>query len=153
MASHFFVFHRDGFGTRPKLEKIMSVRGIRGATTVDQDTPEAILSATQELLETIRGSNPDLKVADIASIWFTLTDDLRSEFPAKAARQIGWLETPLMCAREIPVPGSLPKCVRVLIHWNTNMPPSTIRHIYLGKATQLRPDLGTAAKSQKEKAK
>ncbi|MBC8331888.1 MAG: chorismate mutase [Anaerolineae bacterium] len=119
----------------------MPVRGIRGAITVNEDHPEAILAATQELLEKIGVSNPALSVSDIASVWFTLTADLRSVFPAKAARQLGWTDAPLMCAQEIPVPGSLPRCVRVLIHWNTDLPQNEIRHLYLREAAQLRPDL------------
>ncbi|MBT3389666.1 MAG: chorismate mutase [Chloroflexi bacterium] len=119
----------------------MPVRGIRGAITVDEDHPEAILAATQELLEKIGVSNPALRVSDLASVWFTLTADLRSVFPAKAARQLGWTDVPLMCAQEILVPGSLPRCVRVLIHWNTGLPQNEIRHIYLREAAQLRPDI------------
>jgi chorismate mutase len=120
----------------------MPVRGIRGATTVHADQAEPILAATQELLEAILVHNPGLVPEAIASALFTVTDDLSAVYPAKAARQIGWVQTPLMCAREIPVPGSLPRCIRVLIHWNTSLPQSAIRHVYLGEATQLRPDLG-----------
>lgn len=119
----------------------MPVRGIRGAITVEEDRPEVILTATRELLEEIGTANPALKVSDIASVWFTLTADLRSVFPAKAARDLGWETVPLMCAQEIPVPESLPRCVRVLIHWNTDLPQNEIRHIYLRQAAQLRPDL------------
>ncbi len=122
----------------------MPIRGIRGAITVEHDTPEEILLATRELLVAIQAANPDLQVNDLASIWFTLTADLRSEFPAKAARQLGWTDTPLMCASEIPVPGSLPKCIRVLLHWNTDRPQAKISHIYLGQAAQLRPDLANS---------
>ena len=122
----------------------MPVRGIRGAITVDVDQPQTILDATRELLLAIQNANPDLEVSDIASIWFTLTDDLVSAYPARAARDLGWGLTPLMCAREIPVPGGLPRCIRVLIHWNTNLPPSAIRHVYLGEAVHLRPDLNGA---------
>ncbi len=122
----------------------MPVRGIRGAICVDEDTPDQILNATRELLMAIRQANPTLEVSDIASIWFTLTGDLRSEFPAKAARQLGWAEPALMCASEIPVPGSLPQCIRVLLHWNTDLPQSQIQHIYLGEAAKLRPDLAPA---------
>ncbi len=119
----------------------MPVRGIRGAITVGEDHPDVILSATRALLVEISTANPALRVADIASAWFTLTGDLRSVFPAKAARDLGWTDVPLMCAQEIPVPGSLPRCVRVLIHWNTDLTQNEIRHIYLREAAKLRPDL------------
>ena len=129
----------------------MPVRGIRGAVTVDQDIPDVIINATRTLLKAIMVANPDLRVNDIASVWFTLTDDLRSEFPAKAARQLGWTETPLMCAAEIPVPGSLPRCIRVLIHWNTDQQQPQIQHIYLGEAIQLRPDLACCETKENQK--
>ncbi len=119
----------------------MTVRGIRGATTVEVDHPDHIDSSTRELLDAIARSNPDLKIEDIASAFFTTTDDLVSVHPALAARRMGWDQVPMMCAREIPVPGSLPRCIRVLIHWNTNLEPKNIRHVYLHEATNLRPDL------------
>ncbi|MCJ7700163.1 MAG: chorismate mutase [Anaerolineales bacterium] len=119
----------------------MPVRGIRGATVTTGDQPEAILAATRELLEGIMAKNPTLAVEDIASALFTLTEDLSAAYPAKAARQLGWKDTPLMCTREIPVPGSLAHCIRVLLHWNTDLPQSAIRHTYLGGAASLRPDL------------
>jgi chorismate mutase len=130
----------------------MPVRGIRGATTVHTDQPEPILAATQELLEAILARNPGLVPDAIASVLFTVTDDLSAAYPAKAARQIGWVQTPLMCAREIPVPGGVPHCIRVLIHWNTSLPQSAIRHVYLGEATQLRPDLDAADLSLSERS-
>jgi chorismate mutase len=123
----------------------MPVRGIRGATVAAADQAEAILSATRELLEAIITHNPSLTPGDIASATFTVTDDLAAVYPAAAARQLGWNLTPLMCAREIPVPGSLPRCIRVLLHWNTDLPQSAIRHVYLGEAKQLRPDLNIPA--------
>ena len=129
----------------------MPVRGIRGAITVDADQPQVILAATRELLLAICQANPDLEVGDIASIWFTLTDDLVSAYPAKAARDLGWSLAPLMCAREIPVPGGLPRCIRVLIHWNTHLPQSAIRPVYLGAAARLRPDLSGADSLPEEK--
>ncbi len=119
----------------------MPVRGIRGATVVRKDEPEAILAATRELLEAILQANPGLEPADLASAWFTVTADLCSVHPAKAARQIGWEAVPLMCAQEIPVPGSLPRCIRVLLHWNTERTQAQIQHVYLGEAMSLRPDL------------
>lgn len=119
----------------------MSIRGIRGATATENDTPEEILSATRDLLSTILKANTTLQPEDLASVLFTVTDDLRSAYPARAARDLGWNHVPLMCAREIPVQDSLPRCIRVLLHWNTDLPQSAIRHVYLGAATHLRPDL------------
>ena len=119
----------------------MTTRGIRGATTVTADQPGLVLAATTELLEAILHGNPNLKAEDIASALFTTTDDLVSAYPALAARQMGWVNVPMMCAREIPVPGSLPRCVRVLIQWNTNCVQTAIKHVYLRDAVSLRPDL------------
>jgi chorismate mutase len=78
---------------------------------------------------------------DVASAIFTTTPDLDAEFPALAARQLGWLDVPLLCGHELGVPGSLPRCVRVLVHWNTDRPQSEIQHIYIRDAVKLRPDL------------
>jgi chorismate mutase len=122
-------------------EANMPVRGIRGATVAPKDEPEAVLAATRTLLEAIVQANPGLIPADLASAWFTVTSDLCSAHPAQAARQLGWGSVPLMCALEIPVPGSLPHCIRVLLHWNTALPQSAIQHVYLGEAARLRPDL------------
>jgi chorismate mutase len=119
----------------------MPVRGIRGANSVLEDEPRTVLDATQQLLAAILESNPSLQAQDIASVLFTLTPDLRSAHPARAARQMGWNQVPLMCAQEIPVPEQLERCVRVLIHWNTDLPQDAIRHVYLGEASSLRPDL------------
>ena len=119
----------------------MTIRGIRGGTVANDDSPSEILSAARGLLEAIMEANPTLLPEDIASIIFTVTDDLSSVYPAKAARQLGWLVTPLLCAREIPVPGSLHRCIRVLIHWNTDLPQPSVKHVYLGEAASLRPDL------------
>ncbi|HEY4033124.1 MAG TPA: chorismate mutase [Ktedonobacteraceae bacterium] len=113
-------------------------RGIRGATTVDYNDREEILAATAELLQLLIARN-DLHPDNIASVIFTTTDDLDAEFPAVAARSLGWLETALMCAREIPVPGSLRKCIRVLIHVNTTRSAAEIQHVYLKDAVNLRP--------------
>jgi chorismate mutase len=126
---------------KPEEEGKMSIRGIRGATVARENEPEAILSATRELLSAIIEANPGLLPADVASAFFTVTDDLTAVHPALGARQLGWTEVPLMCAREIPVPGSLARCIRVLVHWNTDVPQSEIRHVYLGEAAILRPDL------------
>jgi len=119
----------------------VAIRGIRGATTATQDDPEAILEATTQLLLAICKANPTLRSEDIASAIFTLSDDLKSVYPAKAAREIGWTAIPLMCAQEISVPGGLSKCIRVLLHWNTPLSQAEIKHIYLREAVQLRPDL------------
>ncbi len=119
----------------------MSVRGIRGATVAGQDEAEAILAATRELLAAIVEANPSLDPADIASVFFTVTDDLAAVHPALGARQLGWTDVPLMCSREIPVPGSLPRCIRVLVLWNTPLPQAEIHHVYLGEAVALRPDI------------
>ena len=119
----------------------MGIRGIRGATTTDLDQPEAILQATYELLEAILEANPALRPEDIASAVFTITQDLTSAYPAKAARQMGWGLVPLLCAQEIPVPDGLPRCIRVLIHWNTELPAQAVSHVYLRRAASLRPDL------------
>lgn len=119
----------------------MTLRGVRGATVAEADTPEAILSATRELLLSIQGANPSLKAEEIASALFTVTGDLASAYPAKAARQMGWTQVPLMCALEIPVPGGMARCIRVLLHWNTELPQGDIQHVYLRDAAQLRPDI------------
>ncbi len=119
----------------------MSIRGIRGAITVTADQPDLILQATRELLEAILAENKKLRLEDAASATFTLTEDLVSAFPALAARQMGWEHVPMMCAREIPVPGSLPRVIRVLVHWNTDVPQSEVKHVYLRDAVKLRPDL------------
>ncbi len=119
----------------------MPTRGLRGATTVESDTRENVLDATKELLEALLRANPSLRTDDIASALFTVTDDIASAYPALAARQLGWTLVPMMCACEIPVPDSLPLCIRVLIHWNTELPQSEIKHVYLRNAVQLRPDL------------
>lgn len=119
----------------------MAIRGIRGAITVSADEPDLILEATRELLETILDSNASMKPEDVGSALFTVTDDLASTFPAQAARQMGWGLVPMMCAREIPVPGSLRKVIRVLVHWNTETPQNEVTHVYLRDAVKLRPDL------------
>ena len=122
----------------------MPIRGIRGATNVNSDEPELILQATRELLEEILLENEGMQTEDIASAIFTVTDDLVSTFPAQAARQMGWGLVPMLCAREIPVPESLPRVIRVLVHWNTELPQSQIKHVYLREAVKLRPDLVAA---------
>jgi len=122
----------------------MTIRGIRGATTVAADQPDLILQATRELLEAILDENLQMRPEDVASAIFTVTDDLASTFPAQAARQMGWELVPMLCGREIPVPDSLPRVIRVLVHWNTELPQSEIKHVYLREAVKLRPDLVAA---------
>jgi len=118
----------------------MPVRGIRGATTAADNTEIAIFDATEELLRWLTAAN-ELRPADIASILFSVTPDLNVTFPARAARQLGWTDVPLLDTVEIPVPGALPRCIRVLIHWNTDRPIEAIQHGYLREAAALRPDL------------
>jgi chorismate mutase len=119
----------------------MTIRGVRGAITVSADQPDLILKATRELLDAILKANAGMDPEDIASVFFTVTEDLVSTFPAQGARQMGWGLVPMVCAREIPVPDSLPQVIRVLVHWNTNRPQSAITHVYLREAVKLRPDL------------
>ena len=118
----------------------MSIRGIRGAVVAREDLPEEILSSTCELIEAIIRANPTLDPDNVASVIFTTTTDLTSAYPARAARQIGWTDVPLLCCHEIPVPDGLPRCIRILIHWNTNLTQPEVNHIYLGRAAELRPD-------------
>ena len=115
----------------------MKIRGIRGATTVKNNDKKEIIAATKELLQEIVAANK-LKIEDIASIVFTTTQDLNAEFPAVAAREIGWADTPLLCAKEIDVPGSLAKCIRVLLHVNSEAEQKDLKHIYLKEAVNLR---------------
>lgn len=117
----------------------MPCRGVRGATTADENTQEAILSATRRLLALVIREN-DIQPADVASILFSMTGDLDAESPAVAARQLGWNDVPLMCMRELDLSDSLPRCVRILLHWNTDAPAAAIRHIYINEAASLRPD-------------
>jgi len=112
---------------------------VRGATTVDATDKESVLRATRELLALIIRVN-NIESEDVASVWFTTTTDITSVFPAMAARQLGWLDVPLMCGHEMTVEGALQKCVRVLMHWNTDTPQKEIQHVYLREARALRPD-------------
>lgn len=118
----------------------MACRGVRGAIGVDANEADAIVAATRELLERIVAAN-GLAVEDVASVVFTVTPDLDAAYPARAARQMGWVNTPLLCMQEMTVAGGLPRCIRVLIHWNTDLSPRQIQHVYLGRARALRPDL------------
>ncbi len=118
----------------------MPCRGVRGATTVEKNEREEILTATRQLLALLIRSNK-IEATDIASAVFTTTPDIDAEFPALAARQLGWLDVPLLCSHEMTVPGSLPLCIRVLIHWNTEKPQAAVEHVYVREAKKLRPDL------------
>ncbi|MFN0052630.1 MAG: chorismate mutase [Planctomycetales bacterium] len=122
----------------------MPVRGVRGATSVSVDTREDILEATRELLREVLRTNRIEDFDDIVSILFTTTPDLTSTFPAEAARELGMVLVPLLCASEIAVPGRLPRCVRLLMHLNTDKPPKDIVHVYLREAKALRPDIHSA---------
>lgn len=114
-------------------------RGVRGATTVENDTIEEVLTATKELLLAVTEAN-NINPDDVASVIFTTTTDVVSVHPALAARKLGWLDVPLICGHEMDVPGSLKKCIRVLFHWNTSKKQQEIKHIYLKEAIRLRPD-------------
>jgi chorismate mutase len=120
----------------------MRLFALRGATSVDQNSGDAILGATEWLLREIMKRN-DLLVSDIVSCIFTLTDDLDAEFPAVAARNIGFDSVPLLCAREVSVPGSMPRVIRVMMHYNAPDAHRT-QHVYLGEARGLRLDLESA---------
>ncbi len=123
----------------------MYCRGIRGATTIERNDREEILAATTELLQLLVERNA-LQTDDITSAIFTMTEDLNAEFPALAARYMGWTEVALMCMREIPVPGSLSSCIRVLLHVNTTRSLSEIQHVYIRGAVNLRPSFGSISR-------
>jgi chorismate mutase len=114
-------------------------RGIRGATTVTLNQREAILEATGELLKQIIAAN-GVREEDVASVTFTATPDLDAVYPAVAARRLGWTHTALVCTQEMAISDSLPRCIRVLVHWNTDRPIDQIQHVYLREAQVLRPD-------------
>jgi chorismate mutase len=122
----------------------LPVRGIRGATTVETDSADEIVGATRELLEQLIAAN-EIDPAEIAGVWFTTTNDLSAEFPAIAARQLGWLEVPLLCGHEMDVDGgnprAIPHCIRVMIQLNTDKPQSQMRYAYLRRAGEIKADL------------
>lgn len=118
----------------------MTCRGVRGATTAEENSRDAILKAARQLLALMIRRN-DIQSTDVASAIFSVTRDLNAEFPASAARQLGWLDVPLLCTNEIDVPGALPQCIRILVNWNTDRPQNEIVHIYIREAERLRPDL------------
>ena len=118
----------------------MKVRGIRGAITVTEDTEEAIITATTELLNEIIAAN-GLEEDNVASVTFSLTPDLNSAFPAVAARELGWDNVALFCCQELAINDALDRCIRILIHYNTDKKLAELNHIYLKDAKKLRPDL------------
>ncbi|MDA7951592.1 MAG: chorismate mutase [Pirellulaceae bacterium] len=118
----------------------MFCRGIRGATTVEENSSQAILEATRQMLALIIRLN-EIKPEEVACAYFTVTKDIDAQFPALAARQLGWNNVPFLCGYEIAVPDSLEKCIRVLIQWNTPKSQKEITHVYLNNAVRLRPDL------------
>ena len=116
------------------------MRAVRGATTVEADDAALIRAAVTQLLETMLDDN-DIAPADVISAVFTATPDLVSEFPAHAARLLGWNDIPLLCAQELPVQGALPRCIRVLLHAESRLLRSEVKHAYLRHAVLLRADL------------
>lgn len=129
----------------------VALRAIRGAITVSENSREEIVSAAQELIECIIAAN-QLNIDQLVSVIFTATPDLTAAFPAEGARAAGLIHVPLLDAVEINVPGSLPKCIRVLVHVNTDAAPEQIRHVYLRQAQTLRPDLTDAVNFRLEEA-
>jgi len=118
----------------------MMIRGVRGAITVEKNTPEAILSATKELLRAMIEANA-IEEEAVASVMFSSTPDLNAAYPARAARDLGWRQTALMGFQEMEVPDGLPRCIRILVHWNTEKVLADLNHIFLRDAAVLRPDL------------
>ena len=116
----------------PKEEPVMVCRGVRGATTVSENSREAILRETRRLLALMIRLN-GIEPEDVASAIFTTTTDLNAEYPALAARQLGWMDAALLCGHEMNVPHGLPRCVRILVHWNTHKAASEIQHVYFGR--------------------
>lgn len=125
--------------TAAQPERPIRCRGVRGAISVEANTAEAIVSATRELLEALIAAN-GIEPDDVGSLLLTVTPDLTAEYPAVAARQIGWQAVAVMCAQEMAVPHGLPRCVRALVHWNTDRAAADIQHVYLRDAEALRPD-------------
>ncbi len=122
----------------------MRCRGIRGATTVDENSKEAIIQSTKELLEKMVEAN-QIEVDEIACAFFTTTNDTNAEFPALAARKLGWTHSALLCGHEMNVPGSLEKCIRVLILYNTEKKADEIVHVYINGAESLRVDISSVS--------
>jgi len=118
----------------------MKVRGIRGAITVSGDSADEICEATHLLLNSMVKEN-QIAIDDLASVFFSMTPDLHSVFPAVTARKLEWHAVPLFCMQELDIEGALPRCIRILMHWNTEKSPKQIQHVYLREAVKLRPDL------------
>ena len=118
----------------------MAVRAVRGATQIDADDRDQILEATTELVSAVMSRN-ELTTDDVISVIFTVTPDLTAEFPALAARKLGFHEVPLLCATEIGVPGALPRVIRLMAHIETDRPRADVQHVYLRGATALRMDI------------
>ena len=130
-------------------DAVWRLRGIRGATTVEQNTRENIIEATEELLAEMIVRN-DIDSSEVASVWFTTTPDLNAEFPAVAARlTFRWTHAALMCGHEMPVPGALPSCLRILLHVNTTLRQNQVEHVYLRGARVLRTDLTVNTESSR----
>ncbi|MFE8695665.1 chorismate mutase [Cytobacillus sp. FJAT-53684] len=120
------------------------IRGVRGATTVIENEEKEIIEATEVLLRKMIEQNR-IEANTVASVFISVTEDITAAFPAKAIRLIdGWTFVPIMCMKEVPVPSSLTKCIRVMMHVNTTIPQEEISHVYLGEAVSLRPDLKTS---------
>jgi len=117
----------------------MPCRGVRGATTAENNSSEEILKATRQLLALMIRQN-EIQPEDLCSAIFSTTTDLNAEFPALAARQLGWCDLAMMCVHEVDVPGSMRRCIRVLLHWNTDKPANELVHVYIKEAARLRPD-------------
>ena len=118
----------------------MNCRGIRGAVPVGTNSAQEIVAATRQLLERIVEAN-GVDVEDVACVIFSTTDDLNADVPAKAAREMGWMHTPLLCLQEMTAQGGMERVVRVLMLWNTDLSLKEVRHIYIGEARQLRPEM------------
>jgi chorismate mutase len=123
----------------PSADPPLRCLGVRGATTVEDNTARAILDAAHELLAAIIAANR-IEPDDVGAVFFTTTRDLNAEYPAVAARQLGWNEVAILCSHEMEVPHGLERCLRVLVMWNTTLAPRDIRHVYLRGAQSLRPD-------------
>jgi chorismate mutase len=130
----------DQSETQSSKQLAKQLRGVRGATTVERDDVESILTATKELLTEILQRNAATK-DDVVSVFFTVTSDLHAEFPARAARELGWDDVAMLCGVEMDVPNALPRCIRVLLHMTLPGERSDVRHVYLREAEKLRPDL------------
>jgi chorismate mutase len=142
MVSSVRPFARAEERWAARISRRMRLRALRGAITVEANEPDAILSATEELVHAVMERN-ELQADQMVSCIFTCTSDLDAEFPAVAARNLGLSSVPLLCAREIDVPGALPKVIRLLLHCYAE-PESEPKHVYLREADSLRRDLGGA---------